>query len=81
MVLVRSELPSSQPSPLRTARPELVQLLVERVRAKERVTDPATIEWTPPARPFFGKVRGYGAPGRTQAPDSHAVLDYYLEVV
>ena len=43
---------------------ELVQLLVERVQAKERVIDPATIEWTPPARPFFGKVRGYGAPGR-----------------
>ena len=36
---------------------ELVQLLVERVQAKERVLDPATIEWTPPARPFFGEVR------------------------
>ena len=45
---------------------ELVQLLVERVTAKERVIDPTTIEWTPPARPFFGKVRGYGAPGRAR---------------
>jgi hypothetical protein len=50
---------------------ELVQLLVERVTAKERVIDPATIEWTPPARPFFGKVRGYGAPGRIRTADAH----------
>ena len=35
----------------------------------------------PPARPFFGEVRGDGAPGRTPAPNSHAAyLDYYLEV-
>jgi hypothetical protein len=34
---------------------ELVQLLVERVQAKKRSIDPATIEWTPPARPFFGE--------------------------
>ena len=59
---------------------ELVQLLVERVQAKERSVDRESIEWTPPARPFFGEVRGYGAPGRTQAPNSHADLDYYLEV-
>jgi hypothetical protein len=48
---------------------ELVRLLVQRVQAKERVIDPATIEWTPPARPFFGKVRGYGAPGRARGAD------------
>ena len=50
---------------------ELVQLLVERVQAKERVLDQATIEWTPPARPFFGKVRGFGAPGRIRTADAH----------
>jgi hypothetical protein len=50
---------------------ELVQLLVERVQAKDRTIDPAAIEWTPPARPFFGEVRGYGAPGRTRTPNSH----------
>lgn len=45
---------------------ELVRLLVECVQAKDRSVDPASIEWTPPARPFFGKVRGYGAPGRAR---------------
>jgi hypothetical protein len=32
---------------------ELVQLLVERVQAKGRRVEPESIEWTPPARPFF----------------------------
>jgi hypothetical protein len=32
---------------------ELVQLLVERVRTKARTVEPGSIEWTPPARPFF----------------------------
>jgi hypothetical protein len=32
---------------------ELVQLLVERVRAKGRSIEPDSIGWTPPARPFF----------------------------
>jgi hypothetical protein len=32
---------------------ELVQLLVERVGAKGRSIEPESIEWTPPARPFF----------------------------
>ncbi len=32
---------------------ELVQLLVERVQAKGLSVDPDSIEWTPPARPFF----------------------------
>ncbi len=49
---------------------ELVQLLVERVQAKERTVDPESIEWTPPARPFFGEVRGYGAPGRIRTADA-----------
>ncbi len=43
----------------RTTRPqlqELVQLLVERVQARDRTIDPASIEWTPPARPFFGEA-------------------------
>ena len=44
---------------------ELVQLLVERVQAKERSVDPESIEWTPPARPFYG-VFGGGAPGRAR---------------
>jgi hypothetical protein len=34
---------------------ELVQLLVDRLQAKDRSVDPASIEWTPPARPFFGE--------------------------
>ena len=40
----------------RATRPQLadlVQLLVERVQAKDRTVDPASIEWTPAARPFF----------------------------
>ena len=40
----------------RATRPQLadlVQLLVEGVQAKDRTVDPASIEWTPPARPFF----------------------------
>jgi hypothetical protein len=32
---------------------ELVQLLVEGVQAKGRTVEPESIEWTPPARPFF----------------------------
>ena len=32
---------------------ELVQLLVERVQATGRTVEPESIEWTPPARPFF----------------------------
>jgi hypothetical protein len=32
---------------------ELVQLLVERVLATGRTVEPKSIEWTPPARPFF----------------------------
>ena len=32
---------------------ELVQLLVERVTASGRTVEPESIEWTPPARPFF----------------------------
>ena len=43
---------------------ELVRLLVEHVTAKEGSVDPDSIKWTPPARPFLGEVRWYGAPGR-----------------
>ncbi len=32
---------------------ELIQLLVERVTASGFAVDPESIEWTPPARPFF----------------------------
>jgi hypothetical protein len=32
---------------------DLVQLLVEGVQAKDRTVDPASIVWTPPAKPFF----------------------------
>jgi hypothetical protein len=32
---------------------ELVQLLVERVKAKGRAVEPGSIAWTKPARPFF----------------------------
>jgi hypothetical protein len=32
---------------------EPVQLPVERVQAKGRTVEPESIEWTPPARPFF----------------------------
>jgi DNA invertase Pin-like site-specific DNA recombinase len=40
----------------RATRPQLadlIQLLVEGVQAKDRTVDPASIEWTPAARPFF----------------------------
>jgi hypothetical protein len=40
----------------RATRPQLadlVQLLVEGVQAKDRTVDPASIVWTPPAKPFF----------------------------
>ncbi len=40
----------------RASRPQLadlVQLLVEGVQAKDRTVDPASIAWTPAARPFF----------------------------
>ena len=40
----------------RATRPQLaevVQLLVERVQAKNRSIEPKSIEWMPPARPFF----------------------------
>ena len=43
----------------RATRPQLadlVRLLVERVQATGRTVDPASIEWTPPARPFFGEA-------------------------
>ena len=32
---------------------DLVQLLVESVKAQGRMVDPESIVWTPPARPFF----------------------------
>ena len=32
---------------------ELVQLLVKRVQATDRSVEPGSIDWTPPARPFF----------------------------
>jgi hypothetical protein len=35
---------------------DLVQLLVERVKAVGRTVDPESIGWTPPARPFFGEA-------------------------
>ena len=35
---------------------ELVQLLVERIKANGRKVDPESFEWTPPARPFFGEA-------------------------
>jgi DNA invertase Pin-like site-specific DNA recombinase len=35
---------------------QLVQLLVERVQATGRMVEPGSIEWTPPARPFFEPV-------------------------
>jgi hypothetical protein len=40
----------------RATRPQLadlVRLLVERVQAAGRSVDPASIDWTLPARPFF----------------------------
>ena len=60
---------------------ELVQLLVERVQAKDRSVDPDSIEWAPPARPFFGEGALLGRP-RTDSspPQQRSVLAYYLEV-
>ena len=34
---------------------DLVRILVERVRAQDRTIDSHSIEWTPPARSFFGE--------------------------
>ena len=41
---------------------ELVQLLVERVKAKGRSIEPESIEWTPPARPFFDEAASLWRP-------------------
>ena len=35
---------------------ELIRLLVERVQASDLIVDPRSIEWTPPARPFFDQA-------------------------
>jgi hypothetical protein len=59
---------------------ELVQLLVERVQATGRTVDPASIEWTPPARPVLRACCVAMAPpdgrrgARGKAPDP---LDWY----
>jgi hypothetical protein len=49
------EAPGKRPLRLqeRSRRAEPVQLLVERVQATGRTVEPESIEWTPPARPFF----------------------------
>ena len=60
---------------------ELVQLLVERVQAEDRSVDPDSIEWTPPARPFFGDGALLWRPRTGASPQQQrSVLDYYLEV-
>jgi hypothetical protein len=60
---------------------ELVQLLVERVEAKDRTVDPESIEWTPLLARPSGKLRGSWRPrtfSNRQYPRS--ALDWYLEV-
>jgi hypothetical protein len=60
---------------------ELVQLLVERVQAKDRTVDPESIEWTPPARPFFQPAALLWRPRTDSDPQyQRSVLDWYLEV-
>ena len=41
---------------------EPIRLLVERVQGSGRTVDPMSIEWTPPARPFFEEVARVLAP-------------------
>ncbi len=41
--------------PLRSRREELSRIVVQRVVVRDRRLE--TIEWTPPARPFFEKQR------------------------
>jgi len=60
---------------------ELVQLLVDRVTAKGRTVEPESVEWTPPARPFFEPAARLWRP-RTDSnrQQQRSVLDHYLEV-
>lgn len=60
---------------------ELAQLLVERVTASGRTVEPESIEWTPPARPFFEPAALLWRP-RTDSNRQYqrGILDYYLEV-
>jgi hypothetical protein len=61
---------------------ELVQLLVERVQTSGRTVEPASIEWTPPARPFFEPAALLWRP-RTDSDtqQERSVLDWYLEAI
>jgi hypothetical protein len=60
---------------------ELVQLLVQRVQASGRTVVPATIEWTPPARPFFEPAALLVRPRTDSNPQQQrSVLEWYFEV-
>jgi hypothetical protein len=59
---------------------ELVQLLVERVQATGRTVDPSSIEWTPPARPFFEEPAWVVRPGRVRTPDTSYSSDARKDV-
>jgi hypothetical protein len=60
---------------------ELVQLLVERVQTTGRTVEPKSIEWTPPARPFFEEGALLKRPRTDSNPQQQrSVLDWYLEV-
>jgi hypothetical protein len=60
---------------------EVVQLLVERVTASGRTVDSESIEWTPPARPFFEPSALLWRPRTDSNPQQQrSVLDWYLEV-
>jgi hypothetical protein len=68
----------------RATRPQLadlVRLLVERVQASGRSVDPASIAWTPPARPFFDQAALLVRPRTDSGPQQQrSVLNWYLEV-
>ncbi len=60
---------------------ELVQLLVDRVHVKGGTVDPESIEWTPPARPFFEDAAWVWRPRTDSGPQQQrGALDWYLEV-
>jgi len=59
-------------------REELCRILVERVVVRDRQLE--TIDWTPPARPFFKRQREYpqGALGTRPLSDEDASLAWYV---
>jgi hypothetical protein len=52
-----------------------------RQELQRRLAVPESIEWTPPARPFFGEAALLWRPRTDPGPQQQrSVLDWYLEV-